>query len=232
VTPRNRAARAIVRSRFALAWRDGLKHAVMSTVGRGLGKLIAGLGVAVTACLLAGTSAGGPGVAHADPAQVLIVGDSLAVGMRPFLGDMITDRQVTFDVRAGWTTPQGMEALRLDLTQYAPQTIVISLGTNDGSDADIFADRVRRILRALPPYSCVVWPAIIRPKRKGAYEGLNRVLRTEARRDRRLTVVDWDRMVALGLVALRDGIHPDVDGYRWRAWVTAGAVKRGCDAGG
>ena len=100
---------------------------------------------------------------------------------------MITDREVTFDVRAGWTTPQGMEALRLDLEQYAPQTIVISLGTNDGSDPRVFADRVRRILRYTPPYACVVWPAIIRPKRKGEYRGLNRVLRDEARRDRRLT---------------------------------------------
>lgn len=199
-------------------------------MGRGLSHAIASLGVALGACLLAGASATGLTVAHADPAQVLIVGDSLAVGMRPFLGELITDRQVTFDVRNGWTTPQGMEALRLDLEQYAPQTIVISLGTNDGSDAKVFADRIRRILRALPPYACVVWPAIIRPKRKGEYRGLNRVLRDEARRDRRLTVIDWDRMVKKGQVTLRDGLHPNEDGYRWRAWVTAGAVRRGCRA--
>jgi lysophospholipase L1-like esterase len=189
---------------------------------------VAGLGVALAACLLAGASAGGPGVAHADPAQVLIVGDSLAVGMRPFLRELITDRQVTFDARSGWTTPQGMEALRTDLTQFAPQSFVISLGTNDGSDPRIFGDRVRRILRALPPYACVVWPAIIRPRRKGPYKELNRVLRDEARRDRRLTVIDWDRMVRKGQVALRDGVHPDEDGYRFRAWVTAAAVQRGC----
>jgi hypothetical protein len=192
--------------------------------------VVAVLGVALGACLLAGASATGPSVAHADPAQVLIVGDSLAVGMRPFLGDLITDREVTFDVRAGWTTPQGMEALRLDLEQFAPQTVVISLGSNDGSDPGVFADRIRRILRALPPSSCVVWPAIIRPKRKGEYRGLNRVLRDEARHDDRLTVIDWDRMVRKGQVRLRDGLHPDEDGYRWRAWVTAGAVERGCRA--
>jgi hypothetical protein len=199
-------------------------------VGRGFWNVIAGVGVALAACLIAGASVSLPGVAHADPAQVLIVGDSLAVGMRPFMRDLITDREVTFDARGGWTTPQGMEALRLDLTQYAPQTVVISLGTNDGSDPDVFADRVRRILRALPAYTCVVWPTIIRPKRKGAYEGLNRVLRSEARRDRRLTLVDWDRMVIKGQVALPDGLHPDEDGYRWRAWVTAAAVQRGCSA--
>ena len=197
-------------------------------MGWGLRQVVASVGVAFGACLLVGASATGPTVAHADPAQVLIVGDSLAVGMRPFLGALITDRQVRFDVRAGWTTPQGMEALRVELEQYAPQTVVISLGSNDGSDAKVFASRVRRVLRGMPRHSCVVWPAIMRPKRKGDYRGLNRVLRDEARRDRRLTVINWDRMVLKGQVTLRDGLHPDEDGYRWRAWVTAGAVQRGC----
>ena len=121
-----------------------------------------------------------------------------------------------------------MEALRLDLEQFAPQTFVISLGTNDGSDPAVFADRVRRILSSLPSYACVVWPAIIRPKRKGAYEGLNKVLRSEARRDSRLKIINWDRMVIRGTVALRDGVHPTPEGYRFRAWVTAAAVQRGC----
>jgi lysophospholipase L1-like esterase len=182
------------------------------------------------ACLLALPGRPGPAVAGADPAQVLIVGDSLAVGMRPFLGDMITDREVTFDAHNGWTTPQGMEALRLDLQQWAPQTFVINLGTNDGADPEVFAGRVRRTLRSLPPYACIVWPTIFRPSRKGPYEGLNRVLRDAARHDARLTLIPWDRMVTKGTVTLRDGLHPDEDGYRFRAWVTAAAVHRGCAA--
>lgn len=169
-----------------------------------------------------------PADAGADPAQVLVVGDSLAVGMKPFLHDMITDRQVTFDAKAGRTTPQGMEALRLDLGQYGPQTIVISLGTNDGSDPALFADRVRRTLREVPPNTCVVWPAIVRPPRKGEYVELNRALRDIARQDRRVTVIPWDRMVHNGTVRLRDGVHPNVDGYRFRAYVIAAAVDRGC----
>ena len=36
-------------------------------------------------------------VAHADAAQVLILGDSLAVGMKDFLAEMIVDREVTFE---------------------------------------------------------------------------------------------------------------------------------------
>lgn len=213
------------RSARARRWRNVPRRAVIAFVRRGPWKLIAGLGVALATCL---SAAGGLDVAHADPAQVLIVGDSLAVGMRPYLDEMITDREVTFDARDGWTTPQGMEALRMDLEQYAPQAFVISLGTNDGSNPGVFADRVRRILGSLPAYACVVWPAIFRPKRKGAYAGLNKVLRGQARRDHRLTIVNWDRMVSKGTVVLRDGLHPTAEGYRFRAWVTAAAVRRGC----
>ena len=82
---------------------------------------------------------------------MLIVGDSLAVGMRPYLKRMITNRKVTFDVRHGRTTPEGLERLRDDLQFMAPQTIVVSLGTNDGSNAELFADRVRRLLHQVDP---------------------------------------------------------------------------------
>ena len=197
------------------------------------GKIL-GTAVCLVAILAAGWLAGAPGVgahlAYAAAAQVLIVGDSLAVGMRPFLGEMITDREVTYDVRNGWTTPQGMHALRSDLRRYAPQTVVINLGTNDGSDPLVFASRIRRILHAIPSDACVVWPAITRPPRKGAYKELNRVLRDAARGDARMTVINWDRMVAKGTVSMRDGIHPTREGYRFRAHVTAAAVHRGCRA--
>ncbi len=169
-----------------------------------------------------------PPGAHADPAQVLILGDSLASGMRPFLGDMITDREVTFDAKAGRTTPQGIDALRRDLRRYAPQTIVVSLGTNDGSDPRKFSLRIGRILRMVPADSCVIWPAIARGPHKGPYVALNRVLRNAAGHDRRLVVIPWDRMVRKGSVTLHDGVHPTVEGYRFRAYVTAAAVQRGC----
>jgi len=170
-----------------------------------------------------------PAKANADPAQVLIVGDSIAVGMRPFLPEMLTDREVTFDTVAGRTTPQGMRALRFELTRVTPHTLVINLGTNDGSHAGVFANRIRRTLGSLAPDTCVVWPTISRAPRKGDYRGLNRVLREAARRDRRLIVIPWDRMVAKGTVALPDGVHPDVYGYRYLSHVTAAAIQRGCD---
>jgi hypothetical protein len=184
----------------------------------------------LSACLLALPGTPGPPPAGADPAQVLIVGDSLAVGMKDFLAEMITDREVTFDVGNGWTTPQGMQRLRIDMQRYAPQTVVVSLGTNDGAHPGVFADRVRRTMRTVPSHVCVVWLTIVRPPRKGEYEGLNRVLRSFARDDPRLQLINWDRMVHKGTVAMRDGVHPTVEGYRFRAWVTKAAVERGCAA--
>lgn len=183
---------------------------------------------AFAAGALAAPWAVAPSAARAAPAQVLLVGDSIAAGMKPFLGEMIADREITFDVVAGRTTPQGMRAMRKELQRLAPQTIVINLGTNDGSDPVVFADRIRRTMRALPAGTCVVWSAITRPPRKGEYRGLNRVLRQAARHDRRVTVLAYDRMVAKGTLTLREGLHPTVEGARFLSYVTAAAVRRGC----
>jgi lysophospholipase L1-like esterase len=166
----------------------------------------------------------GPGTAP----TVLVVGDSLAVGTEPFLGQLLGRRDVRWDARSGRTTPQGLLALRADLRDLMPQTVVVSLGTNDGSSPGRFASRARRLLRTVPSVACVVWPAIIRPPRKGAYHGLNRVLRDLARRDQRLTVPAWDRAVSRGSVVLPDGVHPDPTGFQYRSRMIAAAVNRGC----
>ena len=105
---------------------------------------------------------------------------------------------------------------------------MVSLGTNDGSSPRRFAGRAHRLLRAVPSTACVVWPAIIRPPRKGAYRGLDRVLRDLARSNRHLTVPAWDHAVARGKVVLPDGVHPDLHGYLYRSRMIAAAVHRGC----
>ena len=162
------------------------------------------------------------------PATVLVVGDSLAVGTEAFLGQLLNQRDLRWDARSGRTTPQGLLALRADLRNLTPQTVVVSLGTNDGSSPQRFASRSRRLLRTVPPTACVVWPAIIRPPRKGAYYGLNRVLRDLARRDHHLAVPAWDHAVTRGNVVLPDGVHPDPKGFQYRSRMIADAVNHGC----
>jgi lysophospholipase L1-like esterase len=171
-----------------------------------------------------------PTAQAAMPSPVLVVGDSLAVGMKPFLGDLLGSSEVVWDARSGRTTPEGLVQLRARLREVTPRAVVISLGTNDGPDPRRFADRIQRALDAIPAGACVVWADINRPPRKGRYHALNRVLERTAAHDPRMVLVHWDRAVARGTVALPDGLHPDAAGFRYRSLMIAGALARGCTA--
>jgi lysophospholipase L1-like esterase len=173
-------------------------------------------------------AAGGPDTARASGRTVLVVGDSLAVGVEPFLASMLPYRTVEWNAVSGRTTPQGIVALRTTLRRVTPQTLVISLGTNDGPSPARFRNRIDRVLAAAPAGACVVWATVIRAKRKGPYAALNATLRAEARVRRNLVLVDWERAVASGRVALPDGVHPDAAGFRYRSRLIAAAVHRGC----
>lgn len=168
--------------------------------------------------------------AHAADGDVLVVGDSLAVGTQPYLAPLLADRTLVSDVRNGITTPQGMRLLRRSLKTVAPRTVVVSLGTNDGGDPRRFSSRLRRTLALLPFDTCVVWATIIRPRRKGPYRAINRVLHQLKKRDPRLVVVDWEHAVKGGAVFLPDGLHADPAGYRYRSAMIADAINGGCPA--
>jgi hypothetical protein len=176
---------------------------------------------------LAVLAAAAPAARAAD-GPVLVVGDSLAVGMRPFLIPLLGDREVAWNARTGRTTPQGIQVLRAMLPTVTPATVVISLGTNDGPDPARFADRIRRLLGMLPPQTCVVWPSIIRPPRKGPYDGLDRVLRRQARRDPRLHVPSWDYAVLRGEVVLPDEVHPNQFGFLLRSRMVVRTIHQRC----
>lgn len=178
--------------------------------------------------LLAGVAA----PALAAPGDVLVVGDSLARGTEPFLAPMLGDRNVVTAIRSGITTPGGMNLIRRKLRSVTPQTVILSLGTNDGGDPQRFADRLRRTLRMLPEDACIIWPTIIRPPRKGEYRGLNRVLHQIKYDDARLVIPDWEHAVTGGAVVLPDMLHADPAGYRYRATMISQAVKGPCVARG
>jgi lysophospholipase L1-like esterase len=186
-------------------------------------------GCCALVAMLALFAAAAPAARAAD-SDVLVVGDSLAVGTLPYLPQLLTDRTVVSDVKSGITTPEGMRLLRMSLRTVSPTTVVFSLGSNDGADPTRFANRLRRTLALLPPSTCVVWSTIIRPPRKGAYRGLNRVLHNFKKKDPRLVVVDWEHAVTGGAVSLPDGLHADPDGYRYRSEMIANAVHAGCAA--
>jgi hypothetical protein len=167
-----------------------------------------------------------PEAGEATP-PVLVVGDSLHVGARPFLRADLAPAAPVFSVRSGITTPQTMDRLRALLARVpAPAAVVVSSGTNDGPSPARFADRVRRTLALVPAGTCVVWPAVHRAPRKGAFRALNDVLRAAAAGDERLVVPGWDRLVDRGRVRLPDGVHPDRAGYARRSQLVAQALRR------
>jgi lysophospholipase L1-like esterase len=168
--------------------------------------------------------------ARAADGDVLVVGDSLAVGTQPFLAPMLDGVHLVADVRNGITTPQGMRLLRMSLRSVTPATVIVSLGTNDGGDPRRFRNRLSRTMALLPLDTCVVWPTIIRPRRKGPYRALNRVLHAFKKQEPRLVVVDWEHAVSGGAVLLPDGLHADSEGYRYRSTMIADAVNGGCPA--
>jgi lysophospholipase L1-like esterase len=187
--------------------------------------------LAAAALLIATAAAAAPAPARVTPADasahVLVLGDSLAVGLKPFLGDLL-GADVAWDAKDGRTTPQGLMALRSDLRVVAPTVVVVSLGTNDGPDPSRFVDRIDRALAAIGPNACVVWSDIHRPARKGPYAALNGALGLEAARVARLHLVAWDRAVLRRAVRLPDGLHPDEAGYAYRAKLIAQTVRSSC----
>jgi hypothetical protein len=190
--------------------------------------LVPSIGLAVAALLM--LLALPASQARAADGDVLVVGDSLAVGTQPFLQPLLGDAHLVYDVRNGITTPEGMRLLRMSLRTVTPATVVVSLGTNDGGNPHRFRNRLTRTMALLPPATCVVWTTIFRPRRKGPYRALNRVLYAVRRLDPRLVLVDWEHAVVGGAVYLPDGLHADADGYRYRSTMIADAVNAGCPA--
>jgi lysophospholipase L1-like esterase len=157
--------------------------------------------------------------------SVTLVGDSLNVGIEPYLADVLPGWRIQTDDEVGRGTTAGLEALHALGSRLSP-TVVISLGTNDpvGSD-DAFRASVAEALAFAGSRRCVVWVTIFDGEPR---EELNRVLREAADANRNLRLVEWATMVEEEPELLAgDGVHGTAEGYSRRAEAVADAV-RGC----
>lgn len=134
----------------------------------------------------------------------LVIGDSLAEGMRPHL-----PLAWPVDARVGRPLAEGMRILRAHPRR---RVVLLSLGTNDAPDPAGMRAAIRESLRGR---DCVVWATIYRRGRGLDYTAVNRVMiRAHARHPHRLRLVGWaTRAGALTL----DGVHPGPAGYKLRA---------------
>lgn len=197
-------------------------------------------GIAIAAALAVTCASGAAGLAAAGgPSEdselgrvgkrALVVGDSLAVGTKPYLIRYLRGWRVGHSISISKHAPEGVGELARRGPRGLPPVVVASLGTNDDpGTVSSFDHSVRTALRAVGKRGCVVWPNIVRPAVGGnTYAGYNAVLdRLGARRDN-LIVVEWTRMVSRNPGWLADdGVHVNATGYAARARAIAGAVRR------
>lgn len=187
--------------------------------------LIAGLAAAPAAD---GARNTGRGSGRAPTKRVLVIGDSLAVGTRPYLPRSLRGWRVRSSVSISKHAPEGASELARR-HRGLPPVVVASLGTNDDPHAvSSFEGSVRKSLRAVGKHGCIVWPNIVRPAVGGAsYAGYNHALDRIADRNPHLRIVDWVGIAARHRAWIgSDGVHPNATGYMVRAAAIAKKVRR------
>jgi hypothetical protein len=169
-----------------------------------------------------------PASAQALSRRLLVNGDSLAVGTKPYLPKALRGWRVTQSVSVSRHAFEGADVMRA-YGRALPRVIHVSLGTNDDpNQVDAFRSAIRDVMSVAGPHRCVVWTNIVRPRVAGAsYAGYNHALAAESRPRENLRVVNWARMVHANPQWLAgDGVHVNADGYRARAKAIAKSVRR------
>jgi len=166
------------------------------------------------------------------PREVLVIGDSLAVGMADALPEALSGWQVRVDAETSRPLADGMRILGEQ--RRAPAILAFSLFTNDDPrNARALEGAVRAT--ASRPGGCAVWATIAAPPVRGVgYGAVNDMLRGLASDPAlavSLQIVDWSTAVARSpsLIA-GDRVHATPAGYRARARLYAEAI-RACAGG-
>jgi hypothetical protein len=157
--------------------------------------------------------------------SLTMVGDSLNVGVEPYLVNELPGWRIRMDDEVGRGSDDGIDALA-GIGAELGSVVVVSLGTNDPQeDADAFRADVRELLSLTGPERCVVWATIWRGDANASF---NDVLIDEAHANRALRLVRWHEMVEEHPEWLiGDGVHGSPEGYAARAEAIAD-VARDC----
>lgn len=162
------------------------------------------------------------------PHRLVLIGDSLAVGIQGLLPSLLPGWTVTADALTGRSLAAGMQlAAGADLTSR-PTVLAVSLFTNDDPRATAaLAAAVQRSVSLVGPHGCAVWATIVRPPYRGvSYAAANATLRRLSAQDGgALLLVPWAEEVSRhpGWVA-PDRVHGTPTGYEARARMYAQAA--------
>jgi hypothetical protein len=160
--------------------------------------------------------------------SLLVVGDSLAEGTRPYIPKELPSWRVRQSTKVSRHASEGDDVMRR-YGDSLPRVIHASLGTNDDPrDVDGFRSAIRAVMKAAGDGRCVVWANIVRPPYGGvSYRGYNRALAAEDQRRDNLLVLNWVRMIRRHREWLADdGVHVTAEGYAARAHAVAHLVRR------
>ena len=159
-----------------------------------------------------------------ETGSATLVGDSLNVGIEPYLGDELPSWRLDSHDRVGRATQEGIDELRSLGGRLAP-VVVVSLGTNDsdGSEPD-FRQLVNRAVAIVGPRRCLVWATVVRDGTPRT--GFNQVLEDARSEHPNIRLVEWATLVGENSELLAgDLVHGTPEGYARRAEETARAVR-------
>ncbi|MFL5847246.1 MAG: hypothetical protein ACJ762_21425 [Solirubrobacteraceae bacterium] len=182
---------------------------------------------------------GGTTAPYTGARTMIVIGDSLAIGMAPTLRSLLPDWDVPVDGRTGRPLAEGMEILAETPmpsgSRGSHAILAFSLGTNDGPESVTALDNaVRTSMTYVGAHGCVLWATIARPPLGGvSYRAMNDRLETLAAEPElygRLLIVPWKREYDRHKSWRRgDGVHATPEGYAGRAQLYAQAAS-GCPA--
>ena len=147
-----------------------------------------------------------------------VIGDSLAVGMKPYLGAALPGWTVTVDGRVGRPLAEGMGIVRsTGLPASSSSVLAMSLFTNDDPrGTSQLSAAVDETLAKVGSSGCVIWATIARDPVGGvSYAAANALLARKAATNPRLRLVDWAAYVDVHPGTLSAGnVHPGPAGYQ------------------
>lgn len=164
---------------------------------------------------------------QARPHSVLLIGDSLSVGMEAPLKAELQGWRVEVDALKSRPLAAGMRILQQH--SKAPAILAFTLFTNDDPRN---VSQLESAVRATATRSggCAVWGTIVRPPYNGtSYDAANRKLKRLARQDELalgLQIADWAGAVASEPSLLAgDGVHATPAGFAAMAKLYADAIR-------
>jgi hypothetical protein len=168
-----------------------------------------------------------PSAAAAHPTEstdpVLLLGDSLAVGIAPYVDAGLGERTLSVDAAEGRGTATSVSLLSPYAASAAPVWIV-SLGTNDNPDE--FETNARSIMQLAGPDRCVVWFDVWRA---ATDESINATLNQVAADYPNLHLIPWHDTSALHSEWFSGiDVHPSSEGYAVRGQMAIDAVRDDC----